>query len=265
MSSSSRDGDGAEFERALIESARADELPDVRTEEAWARLAAAVAALPDVSGPGSVERARGAEAVAAWGAHGVATRWLLLGALGGGVVTASLMGWGQLHRDGRSASEAVLAAPSVVAPAETPRRDAAERSGATSGASLGATTSRGVRPGTPTPRAGSARRSAVANDEPRRALGRSAERGTERGTLAAEVAALDAARKAGSADETLRLIDRYQYDFPEGELAADAEVVALEALAAKDDRDEVARRAVRFLARYPNDPHAAEVRLLGGR
>jgi hypothetical protein len=87
----------------------------------------------------------------------------------------------------------------------------------------------------------------------------------EGSTLAAEVAALDAARKAGSADETLRLVDRYQYDFPAGELTADAEVVAMEALSAKGERDELALRAARFLARYPNDPHAAEVRRLGGR
>jgi hypothetical protein len=64
---------------------------------------------------------------------------------------------------------------------------------------------------------------------------------------------------------TLRLIDEYQYDFPAGELAADAEVVAIEALATKGDQEEVARRAARFLARYPNDPHGAEVKRLGGR
>jgi outer membrane protein assembly factor BamD (BamD/ComL family) len=87
-------------------------------------------------------------------------------------------------------------------------------------------------------------------------------------TLAAEVAALDAARTAAAAgelDRTLRLLDRYHYEFPAGELAADADVVAIEARAAQGDHAEVARLAARFLARYPNDPHAAEVRRLGGR
>ena len=84
-------------------------------------------------------------------------------------------------------------------------------------------------------------------------------------TLAAEVAALDAARKAaagGDPDATLSLLDRYRYDFPDGELAADAEVVAIEAFAAKGDRAAVAQRVARFLALHPNDPHAAAVRRL---
>jgi hypothetical protein len=84
-------------------------------------------------------------------------------------------------------------------------------------------------------------------------------------TLAAEVAALDAARAAAAAgrpDETLRLVGQYRYDFPDGELRADAEVVAIRALAGKGERAEAARLAARFLARYPDDPHAAEIRRL---
>jgi len=254
MSSITRDGVGEgsdhEFERILIASARSDELPHARAEEAWTRLAATLAALPNGSSRPPLERARGGDPVAASAVHGAATKWLLLGALGGGVVTAALMGWGERHRDGRSAPEVTVDAPVVVAPTEPPRHGAVEPSGPT--------TKRDVRSGTPaSPRPGSARRLTATDGEPRRIV--------ERSTLAAEVAALDAARKAGSADETLRLVDRYQYDFPAGELTVDAEVVAMEALAAKGERDELTRRAARFLARYPNDPHAAEVRRLGGR
>ncbi len=57
----------------------------------------------------------------------------------------------------------------------------------------------------------------------------------------------------------MRLIASYNDDFPSGALAPDADVVALEAAAAKHDRPEVARRALRFLMRYPSDPHAARV------
>lgn len=245
MSSITRDGAGDgpehEFERVLIASARSDELPTAQAEEAWTRLAAAMAGLPNVSGGTPFGGARGAEVATA---HGAATKWLLLGALGGGVVTAALMGWGERHRP-----QAIVAAPSVVAPAEPPRSGPV--------GPFGPIAKRGVRSEPAFSRAGSARRPTAKDDEPGRVA--------ERSTLAAEVAALDAARMAGDADETLRLVDRYQYDFPAGELAADAEVVAMEALAAKGDRREVTLRVARFLARYPNDPHAAEVRRLGGQ
>jgi outer membrane protein assembly factor BamD (BamD/ComL family) len=59
--------------------------------------------------------------------------------------------------------------------------------------------------------------------------------------------------------EALRIADQYRTDYPNGELAPEAEVVAIEALAARGDQPALAARAARFLARYPSDPHAARV------
>jgi hypothetical protein len=118
MSSITRDGVGEgsdrEFERVLVASARSDELPHARAEEAWTRLAATLGGLPNLSGRTSLASARGAAPVAASTAYGAATKWLLVGALGGGVVTAAMMGWGDRHRDGTSTSEVTSDAPVVV-------------------------------------------------------------------------------------------------------------------------------------------------------
>ncbi|MBN2196042.1 MAG: outer membrane protein assembly factor BamD [Polyangiaceae bacterium] len=86
-------------------------------------------------------------------------------------------------------------------------------------------------------------------------------------TLGAEVARLDEARtasRAGDHGEAIRIVEDYRREFPNGALAPDAEVVALEALAKLGERAEVARRAARFLARYPNDPHAGRAKRLAG-
>jgi outer membrane protein assembly factor BamD (BamD/ComL family) len=86
--------------------------------------------------------------------------------------------------------------------------------------------------------------------------------------LAAEVAALDAVRAAMTArdaHEALVLVETYHRNFPEGQLAPDAEMLAIEALETQGERAEMARRASRFLNQYPNDPHAPRVRLLADR
>jgi hypothetical protein len=62
--------------------------------------------------------------------------------------------------------------------------------------------------------------------------------------------------------EALRLADQYRTDFPNGELAPEAEVVAIEALAARGDSVALAESSTRFLARHPSDPHVARVKAL---
>jgi hypothetical protein len=256
MSFSTRHGGGQrsdqEFERALIDSARADELPEARAAEAWSafaqKLAGAAGALPGMAGSAAAPRAVGPQVTAALrSGYGAATRWLLVGALGGGAVTAGFM-WRH-----RNASGSGPAGGAVVSARASDERLAGGPDRA--------------RIALPEPDealllpAREARRAAVRPTKAREASGASAG-----STLAAEVAMLDAAREAaatGDPDTTLRLVDRYRYEFPEGELTADAEVVAIEALAAKGERDEVARRVARFLAAHPNDPHAAEVKRLG--
>jgi len=240
-----------EFERALLEAGRADELPHADTPRAWARFAAesavTMAALPARLGAAPIARA----AAAARAARGGAAKWLVAGVLGGSVVTAGLMEW--RHPGAPAlAPAAVVSSPPAARQGEPPppvdraRIAAPELKETDAIAPLGSTA-----PGTRA-RAAARRREAGAADLP--------------STLGAEVAALDAAREAAAAgdpDEALRLVDRYRYDFPAGELAADAEVVAIEALVAKGDHAEATRRAERFLARAPHDPHAAEVRRLG--
>ncbi|HVR03087.1 MAG TPA: hypothetical protein VMT47_13200 [Polyangia bacterium] len=259
MSSGTRHGTGQrsqpsdeEFERALIDSARADELPEARANEAWSafagRLAGVAGGLPGIDGSAAPRGATGPEVTAVVrSGYGAATRWLLLGAVGGGVVATGFMWRYRSERAWRPASEAIV---SVGASGERleegPNRARVALAEPDDG---------------PTRAPLDERRRTVRPPRPREASGAS-----EPSSLAAEVAMLDAARKAAAAgdpDTALRLIDRYRYDFPEGELAADTEVVAIEALAAKGKRDEVARRVAGFLALRPNDPHAAEVKRLG--
>jgi TolA-binding protein len=177
----------------------------------------------------------------------VATKWLLLGALGGSAVTAAVM---IRARSGRTDAPPAV----IVEKARVPAQVAAPANAP----------SLGIGPATPL---------AAPTAQPRHA-GRSRaqfarqDAGGPRAsasTLAAEVSRIDAARTAnagGDYDEAIWLIDRYHRDFPDGALAPDAEVVALEAVAAKRDRPETARRAALFLSRYPDDPHAARVKWL---
>lgn len=68
--------------------------------------------------------------------------------------------------------------------------------------------------------------------------------------------------RSALAQSVLRQIERYHAEFPEGELAADAEAVAIEALAAEGEHGALAAAAQRFLARHRRGPHAARVREL---
>ncbi|MFL5306136.1 MAG: hypothetical protein ACJ8F1_13035 [Polyangia bacterium] len=243
-----------EFERALLASARADEPPADRraeiTDQAWARFSARAVALGDVlrgqsprsesgrgAGHGHVARTRTVS-----GAH---WRWLLAGALGGSAVTAGLFALrppvqvGALAVGGAEASPPpARPAPTVAVPVPAPARIE-------------------QRP--------AIRRERRRNQQTGRASVDPSALAAPPSNLAAEVAALDAARAAatsGQLDQALALISRYHYDFPAGELAADAEVIAIEALDAKNDRAEMTRRASRFVEQHPDDPHAGRIKRL---
>jgi hypothetical protein len=236
---------GQDFERALLDSARADEPGAEVTKQAWTRLSASMVAVA----PGG--RAAGVP-VAGGAVRGVAVKWLLLGAIGGSVLTGVSM---------RSSSfKAFVSTRATVSPSAAAVRADEIHQPPPRVATF-------VDP-VPAPRVGGARsivtRRTAGQDGPPRREGLSTD-GPPFSSLAAEVAALDAARSAASAnsfEEALRLIDQYHYDFPLGELSADADVVAIEVFDAKNDRAEAERRAARFLERYPNDPHAARLRRL---
>jgi hypothetical protein len=252
----------AKFERALLETARGDAMPgDV--PGAWARFA-------DTLGSASLRAAAGGDtpsdrtprvAVSAGGGgtRAAALKWLLLGALGGMVPTAALVlarrSTVTVGLQGAVAGSAAVregepsAIPSVSPPAAAPLAQ-------TSGMTRPPETAPAGRHGVATAAAASLCRSS-----PSRRL----ETNLPRSTLAAEVSRVETARTAialGDYDQAVRLVDGYHRDFPNGALGPDADVIALDAVAARRDQREVARRAALFLARYPNDPHAARVKAL---
>jgi hypothetical protein len=242
-----------QFERLLLDSARADELPrDIAG--AWARFGASLASVGEFAARGAA--AGGGRDAAAYNAGGgvrgarmLAAKWLLVGLCAGSALTvlglSRVRGWRQIQptraltaANVASVASVASTAPAVSASAAPVAVAAAPDSGARSQQS------------SPVPRfSARSERSTAAS----------------RSTLGAQVALLDAARAAvaaGAFGEALRATARYQREFPQGELLPDAEVVAIEALAASGARGALGERARRFLARYPDDPHAARVKAL---
>jgi hypothetical protein len=83
--------------------------------------------------------------------------------------------------------------------------------------------------------------------------------------LAAEIAALDAARgalAAGSASQTLALLDDYDARFRVRTFAQEAAVLRVEALHAAGRDQDAARLGERLLAAEPTSPHAQRLRSL---
>ncbi len=243
--------DGRHFEQWLLDSARADELPrDV--SGAWARFDASLAGAGALAAQGvamrgvRVNAASGSATALAWGGRMLAIKWLLVGVLSGSAFTALALSHA---RDWRKAAAGSAPSTPLVASAPPASSSASGMAQVTSAevslpnsvASVSAATGRSA----PTRR-------------PRGA-------GSGDSTLGAQVALLDAARAAalsGAASEALALTDRFQHQFPRGELAPDAEVVGIEALAAEGERSTLTARIERFLARYPSDPHAERVKAL---
>jgi hypothetical protein len=271
-----------EFEQRLLASARGDEPPAGETQRAWQRFAARAGALAPLA------MAAGTEPLWWRSARASALKWTLLGALGGGSLVAVWLRT-PLSASGSLAGTAVVpgvpagsAAWPEVAPAVVPGLAPPSAAGAAPAAEAAAAATPAARRAAAA--APAARRAAAAAPASRRAV---AERHLQRkasasaqpssaqtrpssgalraASLAREVAALDAARSAlavGANASALRQIERYQRDFPAGELAADADVVAIEALAADGEQTAVRRAAELFLERRPHDPHAARVREL---
>jgi hypothetical protein len=82
-------------------------------------------------------------------------------------------------------------------------------------------------------------------------------------TLAAEVAAIDRARRAlaaGSPSSALDILDRYDRESATHVLAPDAQALRIQAEKARGNDAVATRLAEKFLASHPNDPHADRVR-----
>jgi hypothetical protein len=230
----------ADFERSLFESARGDAPPPGASERAWSRFAADAALLAPVAA---------ASAPCGWfeSAGARAAKWTLIGAIGGGSLVAV---W--LRPPAPASVSPALATREVPAAviSEGAVPSFAERPVETAPASAppASNAARPRKPSTPSASAFASKSSSAES------------------SLAREVAALDAARTAlavGANASALRQIEQYHRDFPQGELAADADVVAIEALAAEGDSAATKRAASRFLRQHPRDPHVARIRELG--
>jgi hypothetical protein len=259
--------DGA-FERELLESARGDRAGDEAVQAAWSRFALALGATATLAGAETMHRVQGPKLGA--GGH-AALRWIALGALGGGLVTAALVavlsGRGGSPKSVPSAalssaplSSVTRPSPEVAVPspvALNPKGEepsartspAGERADAQEVTSRpGASTRRG---GAPAPASG-----AVATSRTNARPGTSS-------SLAAEIALLDAARgasRAGEFERALAILARYRREHARGELRRESDVLTLETLFLRGDHDAATRLARHFLEAFPGDPHAAYVR-----
>jgi hypothetical protein len=250
------------FERTLLESARSDGVSAEATEQAWLRFSGLLASAV-VSAGGAHAAARSAATLRVVSRLG-ASKYLLLGALGGSALTFAWFGSQRASQPTQTRAitstpaplpSAVVAsqsssdsAPSLILEAAAPRAAPLRARLAASSASA-----RLHEPALPKPA------------QPSSLEGSKSESVSTPSTLTAEVVALDTARaaaRAGAYDRALKLLGKYQADFPAGALRGDAEVASIEALYEKGERTEAARRAARFLAQFPNDPHSMAVRRL---
>jgi len=86
------------------------------------------------------------------------------------------------------------------------------------------------------------------------------------GRLREETTLIREARQAlrqGDAARALRLLDEGRRLFPAGVLQQERERLAIEALTKSGRAAEASARAAAFLRKYPDSPHAAEIRALG--
>jgi TolA-binding protein len=234
------------FERTLLASARGDALPAEATEDAWLRFSAATGALG--AGAGLVA----AEGWRFWPASGwrAGWRWLAAGAATGSAVTALLLGWPAEQAPVRAVEKSAAALVTTPMPPRLP---------AAAVPSVQRPDELALAPQKRAPLSPSAR------PEARTGSSRSRSAGSSASALAAEIAALDAVRRAMAAGDFERALagtEAYAREFPRGQLAADADALAAQALAARGERAAASERALRFLDRHPDDPHAARMRRL---
>lgn len=84
-------------------------------------------------------------------------------------------------------------------------------------------------------------------------------------SLSREIAMIDASRRAlssGSAAAALAQLDEYAASLRTGTLDREAQLLRIDALALAGQRAAALRLAERYLASYPNDPHATRLREL---
>ena len=237
---------GPDFERSLLDSARADPVPQ-NVQIAWANFAGALG-----SAASHVEAGSGLRTIDHSGQNvglsqgvragsGKAAAWLVLGAMGGSALTAALL-------LGRAGGTPVVGTPkpaqlSLSASAANPGNSASE---------LVAKVPTPVVAQSDVAKVPSRRQFAPQSKPTKPAAANSLEEPSTSistqeppSALAAEVRQLDSARAAyrnGAFNEAIRLVESYHREFPNGVLSPDADVVAIEAFVGKKDGAAAARR-----------------------
>jgi hypothetical protein len=263
------------FERELIASAAADHVAEEAVSAAWSRFSVALGATATLAGAGATRPRPAAELAAQSRAT---LGWISLGAVGGGLFTAAL--FGVLGARGGPIPRVVASVPAPVSAIDaTERADAGSALGASPAGRNGVTprADTGERMEVPSASERAPQSDASSSAKPMRRHAAPA-RGSgvvrTQGTaapadtstsLAAEIALLDAARRAretGDFDRALALLDRYHREHPHGELRRESDVLKLETLVERGDREEATRLGRHFLETFPDDPHVAHVRTL---
>jgi hypothetical protein len=106
----------------------------------------------------------------------------------------------------------------------------------------------------------------TAHAQPRPAAGPAGPPPTSAGRLREETTLIREARQAlrqGDAARALKLLDECRRLFPRGVLEQERERLAIEALSRSGRAAEASARAASFLRKYPDSPHAGEIRGLG--
>jgi hypothetical protein len=277
---------GPDFERSLLDSARADPLPQ-NVQIAWANFAGTLRLAASHVEPSSglhtikhpeqaVSHARGEITQGFRAGLGKAATWFVVGAIGGSALTAGLLMRHIGGTPGDSTRAAAQLVPAVSAPSrENPTLPFSAVAPTARVVALDAETAASRQ--TSVSHAKTPPQSTGANlvesgvtdgqvDSTRLSLESTSSLSpteSRKSTLAAQVRRLDAARTAyriGAYNDAIRLVEDYHREFPDGALAPDADAVAIESLVGKQDRAAAARYAQAFLAKYPKDPHAALVR-----
>lgn len=225
---------GLRVERELLRELGAQEPPPGSVDRGWAAL---VAELPLTKAAATVGVAAGTAATASH-ASGQILSWGLAAKVAVGVVVAGGALWGASALSGGESASNPAVRPSVVAPPPEPRVAPAP-------VEL-------VAPSVPPAEA-----EAPKSPEPSQAR-RAASVTTlaEEGRLLAKAHQLVQAGQAGEALKVLRSLDAR---FPRSVLAQEREVLTIEALGATGADAAARSKAQRFLARYPNSPHAARL------
>lgn len=246
--------------RALIDSARTDELAAERRRRVAARLGIGAALVPStVQAPdGGASEPRSAPTVP--GSRATLAK-LALGAL---VVIGTASVVASFSRESRTTRASMPVATATAAAAATAAMTPAPVTSAESvpSVSIAALPDVARGPGD-TPHAHAPSRPLARAAAPSAPLPAAAESAADPDDLHAELVALEAVRAAtaaGNPSEALRRLDAYGATFHGGKLREEASVLRIEALAARGDRDAANTAAEQLLRESPHTVYAARVR-----